>query len=68
MLIPQANLQTSLLNDWRTRSGDFFREKYDYENARIKKLQNSNKLLQKHVSTASDNFERYIRRKDLQSR
>jgi len=62
----RANLQNSMLNDWRGKSSDFFREKYDYEASRIQKLQQANRALQNQIFMANTSFERYISNKMMQ--
>ena len=62
----RANLQNSMLNDWRSKSSDFFREKYDYEASRIQKLQQANRALQNQIFMANNSFERYISSKMMQ--
>ena len=62
----RANLQNTMLNDWRAKSSDFFREKYDYEASRIQKLQQANRALQNQIFMANNSFERYITNKMMQ--
>lgn len=46
-------VEVGLLEQWRTRSGEYFREKYDFENTRVSRLQVTNKLLQNQIAAAN---------------
>eukprot|EP00392_Amoebophrya_sp_AT5.2_P014866 g15037.t1 len=56
-------VEVGLLEQWRTRSGEYFREKYDFENTRVSRLQVTNKLLQNQIAAANAGFDRYCERK-----
>ncbi|CAD7945936.1 unnamed protein product [Amoebophrya sp. A25] len=61
--VESGRVEVSLLEEWRTRSGQYFREKYDYESTRISALQNTNKKLQTQMASATAGFDRYCERK-----